>query len=151
MSGTTKAFNDLIEGTEYEFRVLAENEAGISKPSESTGIFKAKDLFTKPGKPRQPEVTELTPDSATLTWGAPESDGGAKISNYIVEMHEVGEIKWKTLARDVKDTNYKVTGLKEGSAYEFRVTAENKAGVGTSSQVSQAAKYGEHDRPHFHL
>ena len=38
---------------------------------------------------------------------------------------------------DVKTPSLKVTGLKEGSTYEFRVSAENKAGVGKPSPVSQ--------------
>ena len=40
---------DLIEDEEYEFRVIAENEAGEGRPSDSTGNFKARDPFTKPG------------------------------------------------------------------------------------------------------
>ena len=41
---------DLIEGEDYEFRVVAENDAGEGKPSDTTGIVKAKDPFTTPGK-----------------------------------------------------------------------------------------------------
>ena len=39
---TQATYDDLVEGTEYEYRVLAENEAGVSKPSETTGVFVAK-------------------------------------------------------------------------------------------------------------
>ena len=42
LSRTQQTYSDLVEGTEYEYRVLAENEAGISKPSDSTGVFVAK-------------------------------------------------------------------------------------------------------------
>lgn len=38
---------DLEEGGEYEFRVLAENPVGLSKPSASTGILTAKDPYGK--------------------------------------------------------------------------------------------------------
>jgi len=139
---TKKTFTDLVEGSEYEYRVLAENEAGISKPSETTGVLKAKDPFEKPGKPGQPDIKIITKDSATLLWQPPTTDGGAKITNYILEMHETGEIKWKTVKRDITETTFTVTGLREGTEYEFRVTAENKAGQGPPSASSAAAKYG---------
>lgn len=38
---------DLTEGFEYEFRVLAENKAGLSKPSSSTGPVLAKQPISK--------------------------------------------------------------------------------------------------------
>jgi hypothetical protein len=39
--------NDLVEGDEQEFRVVAVNEAGYSKPSNSTPLVKIKDLYGK--------------------------------------------------------------------------------------------------------
>jgi hypothetical protein len=36
---------DLVEGDEQEFRVVAVNEAGYSKPSNNTPAIKIKDLF----------------------------------------------------------------------------------------------------------
>ena len=38
---------DLVEGTEYKFRVAAENAAGVGQPSEPTGPIKAKDPYGK--------------------------------------------------------------------------------------------------------
>lgn len=39
---TTFTVTDLIEGNEYQFRIIAENAAGQSKPSEPSDIVKAK-------------------------------------------------------------------------------------------------------------
>ena len=136
--------NDLIEGTDNEFRVMAENKAGQSKPSETTGRFKAKDPYEVPGKPENPEVAEITPDSAHLKWEAPESDGGSPITNYIIEMKSRKDLKWRKVNKDnVTDTEFTVPGLVEGEEYEFRITAENKAGPGQPSKPSKPAKYGK--------
>lgn len=144
ISATTKSFNDLVEGTEYEFRVVAENEAGLSKPSETSGVFVAKDPFDKPGKPGKPVVKELNKDSATISWQPPEKDGGSPITNYIVEVKENGD-KWKVKDDNVKDTTFTVSGLREGVAFEFRVTAVNKVGSGPPSAASESAKYGKYE------
>lgn len=42
---TKMNIDDLAEGREYEFRVVAENEVGISKPSEIAGPFKAQEPY----------------------------------------------------------------------------------------------------------
>jgi len=73
-------------GTEYEYRVLAENEAGISKPSDTTGVFVAKEPYGKPGKPGTPTVNEITKGAAIVEWAAPDHDGGAEITHYVVEV-----------------------------------------------------------------
>ena len=135
--------DDLIEGNDYEFRVCAENEAGIGEASETTGKFVAKNPYDVPGQPDAPEVSELTADTATLTWNPPTSDGGAEITNYVVEMKAGSSIKWAPVKKDIKETTFVVSGLKEETTYEFRVAAENKAGVGKASPPSKSVKYGK--------
>ena len=44
ISELTLSLNDLEEGTEYKFRVMAENEAGVGEPCEPISIV-AKDPF----------------------------------------------------------------------------------------------------------
>ena len=124
--------------------MLAENDAGLSKPSEGTGIFKARDQFSKPDKPNAPVVTEITKERAVVTWNSPAKDGGSPITNYVLEMKEVSSSIWKLATKDkITKPEYTVTQLQEGKTYEMRVSAENKAGVGPASDPSQPAKYGE--------
>ena len=39
--------SDLIEGYEYEYRVYAENKAGLSDPSKPSNRFTCKDPYSK--------------------------------------------------------------------------------------------------------
>jgi len=142
LSNFSKAVKDLVDGTEYEFRIIAENEAGQSKPSDTTGVFVAKDPYEAPGKPDAPTVTELSKDFATIEWKAPASDGGSPVLHYVVEMKESGD-RWKVIDDKVTDKTFTFEKLKEGSSYEFRVTAVNKVGPGVPSSSSQPAKYSE--------
>ena len=50
----------------------------------------------KPSPPRGPaQVSWKTKDTLGLQWRASETDGGAKIEEYIVERREVGKKSWK--------------------------------------------------------
>jgi len=139
------AVDELIEKTEYEFRALAENAVGVSKPSE-TIRFVAKDPFDVPGQPGQPVVDEIKAATAKLSWKAPTSDGGSPITNYIVEMKKKGDVKWSrvNIKETVTDTVFTVPGLKEDAEYQFRITAENKAGPGSPSKPSELIRYGQY-------
>lgn len=92
----------------------------------------------KPGKPAAPTASAITDTSVSLTWSPPDNDGGAEITNYVVEYRLEGAYKWTTA--NVEETialpNYTVSSLKTDATYEFRVSAENKAGVGPPSDPS---------------
>ena len=56
-------------------------------------------------------------------------DGGAPISNYIVERADAGTDKWVKVTSFVRSPEYDVRGLEEGKKYKFRVRAENIHGI----------------------
>ena len=102
-------------------------------------------ILEKADAPGMPTITEITSDSATIHWTAPKSDGGSAITSYKIEKRKLGTYYWETvnLNEKILDTTYTIRGLIEETDYEFRVLAENKAGVSTPSVASQSAKYGE--------
>uniref|UniRef100_A0A8D2JBA5 Titin n=1 Tax=Varanus komodoensis TaxID=61221 RepID=A0A8D2JBA5_VARKO len=130
----------LLKGNEYIFRVMAVNKYGVGEPLESEPVL-AVNPYTVPDPPKTPEVTAITKDSMIVCWGHPDSDGGSPITNYIIERRDRAGLRWvKCNKRVVTDLRYKVSGLTEGHEYEYRIKAENAAGVSEPSPSSQFYK-----------
>nr|AZI15635.1 UNC-22 [Auanema rhodensis] len=146
------ASNDLVKGNsmrvtglrdcaEYEFRVVAKNAAGFSKPSHSSDRFKLKSKFGPPGPPSQASAVSIGRNHVTLTWVPPLDDGGSKITGYIVEMREYGSTLWvKVSDYNIRDPEFTVPNLKEFHDYEFRIIAVNSAGRGIPSLPTSPIK-----------
>lgn len=85
-----------------------------------------------PGAPRGPLTAKNEGrDAVALSWQPPLDDGGSPIVSYIVDKLDVQRGGWVRAARVAGDvTAYKLSGLNVGHDYNFRVYAENKAGVG---------------------
>ena len=97
-----------------------------------------------PGKPRPPEIETTGRTSAGLLWKPPREDGGSPIYNYVIEYRAEGAYKWKRSNQDTMPAlDYTVGGLEEGIVYEFRVAAENRAGVGPASDPSAPTQIKE--------
>ncbi|MDP9463854.1 MAG: fibronectin type III domain-containing protein, partial [Actinomycetota bacterium] len=73
------------------------------------------------------------PGSASLTWSAPDDDGGQPVSGYRIESSTDG-VLWTTVVADTGSTatSY-TTGLKAGVRVRFRVAAINAVGVSPST------------------
>uniref|UniRef100_A0A3B3Z9Y6 Titin n=1 Tax=Periophthalmus magnuspinnatus TaxID=409849 RepID=A0A3B3Z9Y6_9GOBI len=113
----------LLENHSYEFRVSAENAAGVGTPSPATNYFKAVDPTFKPGPPNNPKVVDSTRSTVSLTWGKPIYDGGCDIQGYIVEACNGASDEWFMCTPPAKHE------------YTFRVCAINKVGVGEQADV----------------
>lgn len=64
---------------QYNFRVRAENQYGISEPLQADEPITAKFPFTVPDPPGQPRVIDWDTSNATLVWTRPISDGGSRV------------------------------------------------------------------------
>lgn len=127
----------LQEGHEYKFRVKAINDEGESEPLETEQSILAKNPYDIPGKPGVPKIEDWNEHEVHLQWAAPKSDGGAPITGYIIEAKEKPQATWKEmLSTDTPALKAVVPGLKEGSQYQFRVKAVNKAGPGEASDAT---------------
>ena len=94
-------------------------------------------LVDVPGAPSKPEPSNVSTTTIHLKWSPPQSDGGNAITSYIIEQRESFARSWtRVLETKTTDVECTITGLKEGSEYQFRVSAENKAGVGKPSEPS---------------
>ena len=101
-------------------------------------------LTVKPGKPDAPAIAKVTNTSVSLSWTPPEDDGDAEIFNYIVEYRAEGAKQWTRATKDhVSELKYTVPGLKKTKVYEFRISAENRAGVGPASEPTKPVKVEE--------
>lgn len=134
----------LNPGSEYMFRVCAVNDEGESEPLTTPFGVIAKDPFTEPKKPGNPEVTDYDNQSISLAWKPPSDDGGAPIEKYIIEKKEKNKPDWEKCMEVTGDQlAAKVGGLTEYNEYQFRIVAVNKAGPSPPSDPSapQVAKY----------
>ena len=126
---------------QYQFKIKAENKFGISDGCESEKVV-LKDPFGLPGPPRKPKVIAATSTTMTITWEPPLQNGGSSIQGYWLEKRERGAGIWGRVNRApvtkpaVKGLEYTVLRLNEGAEYQFRIRAQNAAGIGPPSEAS---------------
>lgn len=89
------------------------------------------------GWPSAPTITTVVyqPDtSARVTYTAPTSNGGRAVRDYSVQYKLSADSVWSDFVDSMSDSLYiDVTGLTNGSSYDFRVVATNENGKGAYS------------------
>jgi hypothetical protein len=130
-SATSATITGLTDGRTYTVRVTASNSAGWGPPSEP--------VSATPGTPLAPSGVTATAGnaSATVTWSAPEDNGGTAVTSYTVTAFTGGTVA-RTVVVDAPATSVVVDGLTNGTAYKFSVAATNAAGTGAASAKSAA-------------
>ena len=130
-AGTTAlshVITGLTNGTAYTFTVTATNVAGTSAASaESNSVTPA----TVPDAPVIGTATAGNAE-ATVNFTAPASDGGSAITGYTANSNPDG------ITGTCTTSPCSVTGLTNGTAYTFTVTATNEVGTGAASEESNS-------------
>ena len=116
----------LTNGVGYTFTVMATNRIGNGPWSaHSDKVTPA----TTPGAPRIGKVRAGNA-TATVSFRPPASDGGSRITSYVVTSSRGQTASGPGSPLTVK-------GLTNGTGYTFTVVAENKAGTGPESSPSE--------------
>ena len=130
----------LTSGTEYFFRVRAQNVRGAGAPSVVTS---ATPPVTKPLAPRRLTATAGN-GRVKLAW-LPGSNGGAVIDRFDYRYSTDGTLDTETWTqipdsgrRGTNHIRFTVTGLMGSTTYLFEVRAHNSKGDGAASAVASA-------------
>ena len=128
--------SNLKDGQEYVYRINAVNKHGMGPWLQSLPMT-ARNMFGVPDAPGKPESLRTHFNSITIGFEKPQNNGGSKIIGYYVERLKNSGSRWARCNEELfDDLQYRVTGLSEGSSYEFRVYAVNAAGQSLPSAVS---------------
>ena len=137
----TAVVTGLTGGTTYVFRVAA-------KTSIATGLYSAVSNSITPASTAVAPTTPIAPTNllasagnanVSLQWTLPTNDGGAAITDYVIQYSSNNGSTWTTFSDGVSTaTTATVTGLVNGTSYVFRVAAVNSVGTGAYSASSAA-------------
>ena len=120
---TTCTVTGLTNETAYTFSVVATTAAGNSASSTSSSPSTP---LTTPGSPTGLSATTAN-QTITLYWSAPSNNGGSPITGYSV----TGTNGASCVSSGA--TSCTMTGLANGTSYNFYVIATNAAGSSTNS------------------
>ncbi|CAI5672937.1 unnamed protein product [Oreochromis niloticus] len=133
--------SELKENKKYQFQVRAANMAGVGIPSLPSNTFLCEEwTIAVPGPPYDLQIREVRNDSLVLLWKPPVYQGRDPVNGFYVDIKEADapEEAWRGVNTKALEKTYtKIKDLKEGEKYVFRVRAQNKAGVGKVSDVTE--------------
>ncbi|MCY3634413.1 MAG: fibronectin type III domain-containing protein [bacterium] len=139
-TGTSIGISGLSGGTAYGVRVQALNSSGTGRWSNT--VFSSTTPATAPGTPTGLAAT-VEDRQLALRWNEPPSNG-SPISHYTIECRlggtaiavgSCGSSNWIAYAT-VSTNSTTVRGLANGTAYDIRVRATNRAGSSGWATVS---------------
>lgn len=126
---TTYTLTGLQSNTNYKAKLAARcsnGSVGTSTPSVSSTTSSC-------SKPQQLTVSNITSNSATISWIAPCGENSFKL-----KWRKSGTSSWNTV-NNISGTSYTLTGLMEQTAYQVKV--QSKCGSGNNSSFSKVVNF----------
>jgi len=140
---TTYVMTGLTNGTTYSFQVIAQNANGNGAPASASAT-----PSTVPGAPTGLTAQSYQNAAVPLSWTAPTSDGGAMITDYVVQYRPSNQSAWSVFAHSPSNaTTITVSSLTNGTLYYFRVAAVNASGTSPYSAAVSATPSTVPDAP----
>ena len=127
--------SSLPKGEKVYYRVSALSVAGESEMSNEASIA----LSKKPAPPKNP-VTTSQDGKLSLSWEAPDDDGGEAIIGYAVYRHEPNGTV--TPVAVVNSTSLMDMGLTNGFTYSYTIAAISSEGEGDPIESAPTRPYG---------
>lgn len=124
----------------YSVKIRAINSEGYGSASNAVSGAPL-------GPPQAPTITGITQTdtTASVSFTAPSSDGGASITNYRYSINN-GQ-SWTTLSPASTSSPIAISGLSPGTSYNIKIQAVNSYGNGTESATSAITTFDVPEAP----
>ena len=128
----TESLTSLSGNTSYTFKAYSDSACTTALASET--------FLTKPGKPTKPSAAAGA-GSGKLTVTASVTGGGTLSKWQYKKKEGAGNFdgSWTDISSTQTSLSHTVTGLTDGTSYQFKVRAVNATGDGADSDASTAA------------
>ena len=133
VSTTTKNLTGLSGNTSYTYKAYSDSSC-------NTELAAASAFLTKPGKPTKPTATAGA-GSGKLTLSSSVTGGGTISKWQYRQKKETDNTfgDWQDISSTATSLSHTVTGLTDGTKYQFKVLAVNATGNSAASAASNAA------------
>ncbi|KAK3082883.1 hypothetical protein FSP39_007890 [Pinctada imbricata] len=143
ITDTNYFVEDLLQNKDYQFRVKAETQFGVSDPTLPVSLERSKIPPRMPSS--RPLICHRHGNSISLSWNPGRVPSYVKNSKmtYVVEIREPPSPLWRVLADNLTDNDFDINNLEPDQDYMFRVRAKNDFGL--SEPTLPASVFREKD------